>query len=146
MRILFAVFIGLTGIGAVNAQRTAPVAPPAPCEAKSSAAYAELVLRKVALQAELEASLATMAKDNPIVTAKQSELDAVAAEVDQLCKVPHAKQVYLNENYAKLLLHKVELAGRLKTLLVRYTAEHPDVKRTQAELNALVREMAKIME
>lgn len=146
MRILFVVIIGLVGVGAINAQRTPPVTQSASCEAKSTAAYAELVLRKVALQSELEGSLATMAKDNPAVVAKQSELDAVAAELDQLCKVPRAKQVYLNENYAKLLLHKVELAGRLKTLLVRYTAEHPDVKRTQAELNALVREMAKIME
>lgn len=141
MRILLAVFVGLIGFVAVQAQKPAP-----PCEAKSTAAYAELVLRKVALQADMEGSLATMARDNPAVTAKQSEIDAVAAELDQLCKVPRGKQVYLNENYAKLLLHKVELAGRLKSLLVRYTAEHPEVKRTQAELNALVREMAKIME
>ncbi len=146
MRIMVAVVIGLVGFGVVQAQRTATAVTSTACEAKTTAAYAELVLRKVALQADLEGSLATMARDNPAVTAKQSEIDAVSAELDQLCKVPRAKQVYLNENYAKLLLHKVELAGRLKSLLVRYTPEHPEVKRTQAELNALVREMAKIMD
>jgi uncharacterized protein involved in exopolysaccharide biosynthesis len=143
MRILFSVIVCLIGFGAVPAQRPAV---PAPCEAKTTAAYATLVLRKVALQAEIEGDLATASRDNPAVKAKQTELDTVARELDQLCTVTHAKQVFLNENYGRLMLHKVELAARLRTLLERYTPEWPEAKRTRAELTALEREMAKIMQ
>lgn len=144
MRTLICVlFICLVGVTAVQAQRTA--APPS-CEARSTAAYATLVLRKVELQAGLEGDLATMQKENPAVKARQTELDAVSRELDQLCSVPHAKQIYLNDSYARLILRKIELTAKLRTLLERYTPEWPEAKRSKAELAALEREMAKIMQ
>jgi hypothetical protein len=143
MRIILCVVIVLVASVVASAQKQPA---PAVCEAKSTAAYATLVLRKVELQAGLEGDLATLQKDNPLVKARQTELDTVTAELDKLCTVPHAKQVYLNDNYARLILHKIELAAKLKTLLERYTPEWPEAKRTKAELAALEREMARIME
>jgi hypothetical protein len=143
MRILLTILVVIFGAGIATAQKPGPLGS---CEAKSTAAYASLVLRKVELTGESEGLLATMAADNPVVKAKQTELATVARELDQLCAVPRGKQVYLNENYAKLILRKVELAARLKILLERYTPEWPEARRAKAELTALEREMAKIME
>jgi hypothetical protein len=144
MRTIFAAFIICTA-GAVMVQAQKAGAP-AGCEAKSTAAYATLVLRKVELQAGLEGDLATMLKENPVVKARQTELDAVSRELDQLCSVSRAKQIYLNDSYARLILRKIELTAKLRTLLERYTPEWPEAKRSKAELAALEREMAKIMQ
>lgn len=103
-----------------------PVNPPA-SPLRSSAAYAEVVLRKTELEADLESMLIDFTEEYPKVKETRLELGLIQKEIDRLAAVKPADAGKLSAALGKLIVRKVSLETDLETLRVRHDDKHPDV-------------------
>jgi peptidoglycan hydrolase CwlO-like protein len=116
----------------VSRKPAKPVAEPTPAPApvsplKSSAAYAEVILRKTELDADLESLLTEFTDEYPKVKEARIEIELLQRELDRLTAVKPADSGKLTQALGKLMVRKVTLHTDLKTLLTQYDEKHPDV-------------------
>jgi uncharacterized protein involved in exopolysaccharide biosynthesis len=112
---------------------------------KTTPAYAVLVLRKAAVEADL-ADLSSKFTDGSMdVRAKRFELNAIGREMDRMQTVVRGSVSRLSNTYGNLILSKVALEVELNGLLHNYTPEYPDVKKKRVELTALEREINNLL-
>lgn len=116
-----------------------PKTPKTPAEVtanplKSTAAYAELLLRKTELQAEMESLLIEYTEEYPKVKEARFELAALQKDIDRILAVKPAEASKLTQALGKLILRKIELETNLWALRSKYDDEHPDVKRAKRKL------------
>lgn len=114
-------------------------------DVKATSAYSMLMLRKVAVEAELEKVLSEYTNEQPKVKIKQFELDALNCEMEKMIETPESNWVKLTSTYGKLILQKVRLKSETQALLLEYTSDYPKVRLKEVELNLLDHEIAKIM-
>lgn len=100
----------------------------------SSAAHAELLLRKTELQAELESLVLDYTEDYPKVKEIRFELTLFDRDLARLSKVKPADASKLTVALGKLMLRRIELEVDLWKLQQTYKDEHPDVKRTKRKI------------
>ena len=140
-RILTAAALIVLASFVIHAQQT-------PTEAigdvKTTSAYSMLVLRKVAVEAELKVALESYTSEHPSVQLKQFELDALNREMEKIAETAEANWPKLTSGYGTLILKKVKLESEMQALLLEYTADYPDVKLKEVELNLIEHEIAKI--
>ena len=103
--------------------------PNAAAAAKSSAAYAEVLLSRTELEAELEELLMAYKAEYPKVKLVQFRLASLNREIDKLFLVKPSEHQKLTAALGKLIVRKVELEGELWTLRNQFEDEHPDVKK-----------------
>ena len=96
---------------------------------RSTAAYAEVLLRKTELEAEAESLLMDFTEDYPKVKDLRIELDLLKIESDRLLAVKPVESAKLTIALGKLILGKVSHAAALKRLQVQYQDGHPSVKK-----------------
>jgi len=113
-------------------------------EVKTTSAYSMLVLRKVAVEAELKAALDKYTSEHPSVQSKQFELDAINSEMEKMMETPAANLPKLTSGYGTLILRKVKLESEMKVLQLEYTSDHPTVKLKEVELNLIEHEIVKM--
>ncbi|MBX7053717.1 MAG: hypothetical protein K1X36_02095 [Pyrinomonadaceae bacterium] len=101
---------------------------------RSSAAYAEVLLRKTELQSDLESFLIDYTEQNPKVVDVRFELAALNKEIDKIFAVRPSETAKLTSALGKLVLKKVELETDLSRLLRSYSADHPEVKRMKRKV------------
>ena len=101
----------------------------------SSPAYAELLLRRTDLTAELESLLIDYTDDYPKVKELRYTLDALKLETERLRKVKPADSGRLTLALGRLIVRKVELETDVWNLLRTYKDEHPDVKRAKRKVD-----------
>ena len=94
-------------------------------------AFAEVLLRKVELEAELEGLLIEYTDEFPRVVNLKHEVGLLNTEIDGLRKVPAEQSGKLTLALGKLLVKRAELSTDLWVLLKTYKEEHPDVKRAK---------------
>lgn len=114
----------------VSRKPVKPVAEPTPAPVsslKSSAAYAEVILRKTELDADLESLLTEFTDEYPKVKEARIEIELLQRELDRLTAVKPADSGKLTQALGKLMVRKVTLHTDLKTLLTQYDEKHPDV-------------------
>jgi len=133
---LLIIFLLLTVIGAsedVTAQTRRPAASnqQANNEVSGTPAFAEVLLRKVELEAELEGLLIEYTDEFPRVVNLKHEVGLLNAEIENLRKVPAEQSGKLTLALGKLLVKRAELSTDLWVLLKTYKEEHPDVKRAK---------------
>jgi len=102
--------------------------------AKSSPAYAEVLLRKTELLSELESLLVEYTEDYPKVKELRFETGALQKELDTLLAVNPAESSKLSAALGKLMVRKCELNTDLWILLKEYNDQHPNVKRARRKL------------
>lgn len=99
---------------------------------KSSPAYAEILLRKVELESEVESLLITYKEDFPKVKDVKFELSLVQKDLDKLLSQTDAAKLTLA--LGKLMVKKNQLETDLWSLQNKYGAEHPEVKRAKRKV------------
>ena len=112
------------------------VATPAqtPNQITSSAAYAEVLLRKTELQADLESLLGQYTEDYPKVKQARYELEMISKDASRLLTVKPSDAAKLTEALGKMIVRKVELQAELWSLQQQLGDGHPDVKRAKRKV------------
>lgn len=108
-----------------------PAAAVAAADVSATPAFAEVLLRKVELEAELEGLLIEYTDEFPRVVNLKHEVGLLNAEIEGLRKVPAEQSGKLTLALGKLLVKRAELSTDLWVLLKTYKEEHPDVKRAK---------------
>lgn len=96
---------------------------------RSSPAYAEILLRKVELQADAEVFLADYTETNPKLLDVRFELNALEREMERLFAVRTTETSKLTLALGKLMVRKAAIATDLNRLSRSYSKDHPEVKR-----------------
>lgn len=101
---------------------------------RSSAAYAEVLLRKTELQADLESFLGDYTEQNPKVIDARFELAALAKDLDRLFAVRPSETAKLTAALGKMIVRKAVLETELSRLMRSYNKDHPEVKRMKRKV------------
>ena len=112
---------------------------------KTTPAYAVLVLRKAAAEAELADLSSRLTDESRDVRAKHVELNVLGREMGAMRTVGRDSVARLSGAYGRLVLSKVALEVELAGLRDSYTAGHPEVKKKRLELRALALEIEELL-
>ena len=134
-RILIAVAIGIVSC------YVALGFPPQIPDSKATEAYQLLVLRKIAVAADLVDLTKRYSTDSQLVQSKRFELELISREIDRLLNVDSVIAAKLSANYGKLIIKKVDQEVELYILERVFTAQHPRVTRTRVTIALLEREI-----
>ncbi len=100
-----------------------------PAHVRSSAAYAEVLLRKTEVKAELESIAPDYSENSSRIVDLRSELEILERAVARVAAVRIADSAKLTVALGKLLVKKAAIDAELARLSKNYKAEHPEVKR-----------------
>ncbi len=100
-------------------------------EVRSSAAYAELMLKRAEVQSDLEAFLVEYTEEYPKVVEGRYALEVIEKERARLLNIRAADAGKLSVALGKLMVRKIELEVELWTLRKTFQDSHPDVKRAK---------------
>jgi beta-lactamase regulating signal transducer with metallopeptidase domain len=114
-------------------------------DARLSQAYAELILRKAELEAKLSQLRESQTGTSPDVVMAREKLEALSREMDRMAAIKAEQLQRLSTAYGQLIWRKAMLEAEIRSLLRRVTSEHPDVQFKRAELEALKRELDKLL-
>jgi len=112
----------------------------------SSPAYAEVLLRKVELEASLEDLLTEFTNDSPKVKEVRYELELINKEIEKIRTINPNEASKLTLALGKLIVRKVQIEVELWSLLQRYTQEYEDVKRTRKKLTVFENAIKEILD
>src|SRR5436190_3614462 len=101
---------------------------------KSSPAYAEVLLRKTELQADLESLIADYTEANPKIIDLRFELAALNKSLERLYAVRPTETGKLTLALGKLLVKKAALDTDLNRLQRSYNKEHQEVRRAKRKV------------
>lgn len=112
---------------------------------RSSPAYAEVLLRKTELQADLEAFLATYTESHPRIVDTRYELASIERSMEKLFAVRPTETAKLTLALGKLIVKRAAVDTEHARLLRTYNAEHPEVKRAKRRLDIFDTSIAEIL-
>ena len=98
---------------------------------RSSPAYAEVLLRKTEIQADLEAFLADYTEANPKVIDLRFELASLDKSLEKVFAVKPTETGKLTLALGKLIVKRAALETEHARLVRTYSADHPEVKRAK---------------
>ncbi|MFZ1700293.1 MAG: hypothetical protein WBO10_11100 [Pyrinomonadaceae bacterium] len=98
---------------------------------RSSPAYAEVLLRKTELQADLEAFIESYTETNPKVVDARFELAALDKSLERVFAVKATETGKLTLALGKLLVRRAALETEFARLRRSYNADHPEVMRAK---------------
>lgn len=103
-------------------------------DVSATPAFAEVLLRKVELDAELEGLILEYTDEFPRVVNLRHEVGLLNAEIENLRKTPAEQTGKLTLALGKMLVKRAEYSTDLWVLLKTYKEEHPDVKRAKRKV------------
>ncbi len=115
-------------------ERKVDLADRATADYKTSAAYAEVRLRRAELESDLEAFLQEYTEEYPRVKEIKISLELLQKEADRLPAAASRGSQGLTLALGKLMVRKVELETDLRRLLENLQPAHPDVKRAKRKV------------
>lgn len=98
---------------------------------KATAAYAEVILRRTEMMAELEVLLVEYTDEYPKVKDLRFEIGLLQKEIERLAAVPAADHARLTSALGRLMVQKCSAAGISADLERTLKDEHPDLKRAK---------------
>jgi hypothetical protein len=101
---------------------------------RSSAAYAEVLLRKTELQSDLESMISDYTEQNPKVIDTRFELAVLTKDIDRLFAVRPSETSKLTEALGRMIVRHAGLETELNRMLRTYSADHPEVKRLKRKV------------
>ena len=149
MKIIFVSSIILFASLFVQAQKPVVKPTPTPTPAssaqavKSSPAYAEVLLQKTELSAELENLLVEYTEEYPRVKEIRFILGLVQKDLEKLLAATDASKLSLA--LGKMLVRRNELAADVWNLQRQYADEHPDVKRAKRKVEVFEQAIKEIL-
>lgn len=142
--LLAGLIVGASITAFSQSPRTDPVQSKEVGPIRSSPAYAEAILRKTELQAELESMLPDYTEENPKVIDARFEIGVLNKDIDRMFGVRPTETGKLTEALGKLVVRRAAVATELHRLLRTYSKDHPEVKRAQRRVDiydAAIREI-----
>ena len=112
---------------------------------KTTAAYAEVLLRKTELIAELEELLVSYNEEYPKVIKARFESDLLQKDMTRLLAVNGSEISKLTSALGKLLVRKAELETNLWDAQRLYGNEHPNVKRAKRKVEIFEQAIKEIL-
>ncbi len=112
---------------------------------KSSPAYAELLLRKVERESELEEFALDYTDEFPRVKEIKFELNLLNQEMNRILVVKAADSSKLTLALGKLMVRKTEMGTDLYKLHQQYTDERPEVKRLRRKIEIFEKAIKEIL-
>jgi uncharacterized protein involved in exopolysaccharide biosynthesis len=98
---------------------------------KSSPAFAEVLLRKTELAADLDALSEQYTEQNPRIVDLRFEIAALDRSLEKIYGVKPSETGKLTLALGKLIIKKAELETNLNRLTRSYNKDHPEVKRAK---------------
>ena len=133
------IFLGLISTNSALAQTDAgPI--------RSSPAYAEVLLRKTEIMADIEALSADYTEANPKMIDLRSELASLDRSLEKIFGVKPSETGKLTVALGKLLVRRAALEADLGRLSRSYNKDHPEIKRAARKLeiyDAAIKEVLK---
>lgn len=114
--------------------------------AKATPAYAELVNRKVEVEADYKELLVDYTEENPKVKIKKAELTSINLELAKITVMDASMIQKLTASFGKLLLRKIELEREVHELQLKFSEEHPSVIKAKEKVAVLDQEIQKILQ
>ena len=102
---------------------------------RGSAAFAEVLLRKTEVEAEIESVTADYTETNPKMMDLRFELGSLNRAVDRLYAVPPSEIGRLSLALGKLMVKRAALDTDLARLRRTYTEDKPEVKRAKRKVD-----------
>lgn len=112
---------------------------------KSSPAYAEILLQKVILEAELEDLLSVYTEDFPKVKQTRLKLNLVEQALSKIMAVKPSESGKLTQALGKIVLQKIEYEIQYEDLRKNYSDNHPDVKRAKRKVEIFDKAVKEIL-
>ena len=116
-----------------------------PSSAASSAAYAELLLKKTELQSDLESLVVEYTEEFPKVKEIRFVLGLFDRDIARLARVKPTDSEKLTVALGKLMIRRIELETDLWNLQRSYKDEHPDVKRAKRRVEIFDKAISEII-
>lgn len=123
---LVVLFVPLFAVGQRTDEAVGPI--------RSSPAYAEVLLRKTEVQAELEAMLPDYTEENPKVIDARFEISVLTRDIDRIYAVRPSETGKLTLALGKLLVRRAALETELQRLQRSYNKDNPEVKRAKRRI------------
>jgi hypothetical protein len=102
---------------------------------KGTPAYAEALLRKTELLADLEAFTPDYTESNPKMLELRAELGSIDKSLARILAVKPAEAGRLTEALGRMMVKKAALEADLSHLSRQYNKDYPDVKRAQRRVD-----------
>ncbi|HXG83064.1 MAG TPA: hypothetical protein VNI84_03460 [Pyrinomonadaceae bacterium] len=129
-----------------NGKKVSTPNPPATNQAaKSSPAYAEILLEKTELESQLEDLLVGFTDDFPKVKELRFQINLLQKQADRLLAVGSADTNKLTVALGKLIVRKVELETALWSLKAQYNDDFPEVKRAKRKVEVFEKAIGEIL-
>ncbi len=113
--------------------------------AKSTAAFAEILLRRTERESELEEFLLDYTEEFPKVKEIKFELGLLQKELDKILAVNASESGKLTLALGKLMVRKTEIETDLWNLRRQYADDHPEVKRARRKADVYERAIKDIL-
>lgn len=113
---------------------------------RSSAAYAEVLLRRTEIQADLESMLADYTESNPRVIDARFEMASLDRSLERIFAVKASETGKLTLALGKLIVKRAALETEANRLARSYNADHPELRRARRRVeifDAAVKEVLK---
>lgn len=113
---------------------------------RSSAAYAEVLLRKTDIMADLEALSADYTEANPKIVDLRFELASLDKSLEKIFGVKPSETGKLTQALGKLIVRRATLETDHARLTRSYNKDHPEVKRAKRKVeifDSAIREVLK---
>lgn len=112
---------------------------------KNSPAFAELLLRKVEIETDLEDLREEYTDDHPKVRELRFQLEIAKILIDRILAVNPAEAEKLSSALGKMLVRKIELEANFRGLMKQYNEQHPEVKKAKRKLTAFDKAINEIL-
>ena len=116
-----------------------------PDDARSTPAYEVLVLRRVAVTAELGDRRERLTSEHPDVRRVADELRLLNVEIERIATIESSQLSKLTAVYGRLILKRVALQVEANELRHQYIAGYPLLRQKQRELSALEFEIESLL-
>jgi uncharacterized protein involved in exopolysaccharide biosynthesis len=113
---------------------------------RSSAAYAEVMLRRTSLQADLEALLLDYKEEFPRVRSLRREIEILDESVEMLMKLPLSSNGKMTSAVGKLIVRRAELETESSEKSARYGDTHPEVRRAKKRVEVFERSIRELLD
>ena len=112
---------------------------------KASPAYAEIMVRKVELQSDLEAMLLDYKEEFPKIRSMKREIEILDASIEMLMKLPLSANGKMTSTVGRLIVRRAELETESTETAARYGGDHPEVRRAKKRVEVFERAIRELL-
>lgn len=113
---------------------------------KYSAAYAEILLLRAELEAEVESLIIEYTDDHPRIKEARYELTLIERDTARMLAVKPAEAGKLTLSLGKLIVRRIGLETELWQIRFKYKDDHPDVKRARRKVEIFENAIKEILD